>query len=1002
MRNMKRHILFLIITFFFTLQLSAQEDLIVKSDSLIEVGYKMYEAKKYEKAILLFSQSAAIYKDIYGERSTEYATIIGSIAYIYSEIGNYNKAIEIGTQALEIEKKVLNKKDISYIGSLLNTLASNYSALGNYNKAIEIGTQALGIIKEVYGEKHSYYTTLLSSLAKYYSEIGNYNKAIEIGTQALEIKISEHSQCAIPLSNLAKYYSEIGNYDKAIEIGTQALKIGKDELGEKHPDYATSLNNLAYYYFYLGNYNKAIEIGTQALEIRKEVLGEEHPDYATSLNNLANTYATLSNYNKAIELETQALEINKKILGEKHPDYATLLNNLAYYYSALGNYNKAIEIGTQALKIRKEALGGKHPLYATSLNNLANTYATLSDYNKAIELETQALEINKKILGEKHPDYATSLKNLGNFYFKSNNLEKGSQYLSQSIRMRTKNITNTFKGLTTQQRELYWHAQKYAFDEASEYAFYSHNNTVLLSTAYNASLLSKGLLLNSDIEFSKLIAESGDNAVIQKNQRLTDIRNILNKLYEQPIDKRFMSTDSLENIAEDLEHQLVKESKIFGDYTKNMSIQWPDIQRALKPQDAAIEFTTFPCRNDSVMYAAMLLRKDSKYPVMIPLFEKAQMDSLSLADQLTLKEALTGISDKKKYIYNNVKLGRMVWQPLAEQLNGVKNIYFSPSGILHQIAIEYLPLNDSVNIASKYNLYRLSSTRQLALIHDRESIKSAALYGGLIYDMDSTMLIKKHKLYEDKIPMLASRDVELIDTLSQRFGLDYLRGTLIEVNEIDKTLKQGRIPTQYYTDINGTEESVKVLSEKRINLLHIATHGFYWTPQKAKRMEHLGFLQASNSKNDTEDQSLTRSGLLFAGANLAWNGKEVPTGIEDGILTSKELSQLDLRGLDLVVMSACQTGLGEITGEGVFGLQRGFKKAGANTLVMSLWKVDDKATEVMMSQFYKNLMTGQSKRQAFLNAQQYLRNYSYTTDKDTVIKFDDPKYWAAFIMLDGN
>jgi CHAT domain-containing protein len=192
----------------------------------------------------------------------------------------------------------------------------------------------------------------------------------------------------------------------------------------------------------------------------------------------------------------------------------------------------------------------------------------------------------------------------------------------------------------------------------------------------------------------------------------------------------------------------------------------------------------------------------------------------------------------------------------------------------------------------------------------------------------------------------------------------------------------------------ASEESFKSFSGKVINVIHIATHGFYYTSDEANSINY-DFLMLNNNMASVEDKSLTRSGLLMAGANHILEGENLPDNVEDGILTAKEISDVDLRGLDLVVLSACQTGLGDISqSEGVFGLQRGFKKAGANAILMSLWEVDDKATQILMTQFYKNLLSGQSKRHSLQAAQKYLREYNNGF-------FNEPKYWAAFILLDG-
>ena len=237
-------------------------------------------------------------------------------------------------------------------------------------------------------------------------------------------------------------------------------------------------------------------------------------------------------------------------------------------------------------------------------------------------------------------------------------------------------------------------------------------------------------------------------------------------------------------------------------------------------------------------------------------------------------------------------------------------------------------------------------------------------------------------------------------------------------------METARIDTKLYTDTIGTEASFKALSGSGVNALHIATHGFYWTEREAAQLDGLAFLGTDMPTVVQEDKALTRSGLLLAGANTALKGLPLPEGVEDGVLTAKEIAALDLRSLDLVALSACQTGLGEITGDGVFGLQRGFKKAGANTLLMSLWKVDDTATQLLMTQFYKNLLAGMGKYEALAAAQKYLRELevevkitsgkTYFQQKQderagkqeevkykTMRRYADPKYWAAFILLDG-
>lgn len=288
-----------------------------------------------------------------------------------------------------------------------------------------------------------------------------------------------------------------------------------------------------------------------------------------------------------------------------------------------------------------------------------------------------------------------------------------------------------------------------------------------------------------------------------------------------------------------------------------------------------------------------------------------------------------------------------------------------------------------------YNIYRLSSTRELAIKkRQQETGKNAVLYGGLDYyaEIDTSKTFKE--------PLLTDIEHADVREMKLRGGQGLLPETKIEVERIGKELDKANRPYQLFTEEIGTEESFKALSGKRINNLHISTHGFYYTQEEADRIDY-DFLRLKGDLPSAEDKTLIRSGLLMAGANHILEGDTLSENVEDGILTAKEIADVDLRGLDLVVLSACQTGLGDISqGEGVFGLQRGFKKAGANTILMSLWKVDDKATQILMTQFYKELLSGQSKRQSLLSAQKLLREY------DGGI-YDEPKYWAAFILLDG-
>ena len=371
-----------------------------------------------------------------------------------------------------------------------------------------------------------------------------------------------------------------------------------------------------------------------------------------------------------------------------------------------------------------------------------------------------------------------------------------------------------------------------------------------------------------------------------------------------------------------------------------------------------------------------------KAPVFVPLFNQKDIAKLIRGIAPAKFDAPTdednrgviSVSSKRQGIYESTGLYNLMWKPLEKYFPENPRIYFAPSGMLHQLAVEYAPIDKEKTISDKYEMYRVSSTRFLAMDYIPQPMKNTVLYGGIYYDSDTITMKQESGKYSTRGVMSS---VSALDRDEDRDRLNYLPGTKTEVYNIIERLKKKKVKTKLYEGSKANEESFKALSGKEISTMHIATHGF--------------FLPAEEKM--TGDQSLIMSGLLLSGANCAWQNKPIPEGVEDGILTAKEISFMDLRKTDLVVLSACQTALGEITGEGVFGLQRGFKKAGARTIIMSLWPVDDNATLLMMTEFYANLTKGMTKREAFLAAQNKVK---------TTAGFENPRYWAAFIMLDGN
>lgn len=494
---------------------------------------------------------------------------------------------------------------------------------------------------------------------------------------------------------------------------------------------------------------------------------------------------------------------------------------------------------------------------------------------------------------------------------------------------------------------------------------------ITYGTIYDNILEAKGLLLRSTNEIRDAILNSGNETDRQDYTRIGELKQQL--LTEKDESVR---TSIIKEI-EEIDKRLTLHVNAYADFLSSKNISWQNVRDVLSDKDIAIEFYNIPVvwgldsvqtMNGEPRYCAVILKKDYKKPLIISLCKESEIDGLEREDMY-----------ETDLIYN------LIWKPLAEELHGIENIYFAADRELHKIGIEYAPLPDGSNIADKYNLHRLSSTRVLAENKSGRTSDNAVLYGGLRYDLDKEDLIAESRT-GDYHPTGAARAFTGDDS---RYGVKYLPGTLKEVTEISQNF---HATPRVITDISGTEESFKSLAGSAIDIIHLATHGFFWSEEDAQKRDYVTFLNQNSNKVRAEDKALMRSGLFFSGANIGLKGETLPDDVDDGVLTALELSNMNLGNVDMVVMSACESGLGETSGEGVFGLQRGFKLAGANTLLMSLWKVDDTATQKLMIEFYRHYLSGKSKQESLNLAQQSLRNDS---------QYSDPEYWAAFILLDA-
>lgn len=942
------------------------------AEALENLATKESFAGKYDKAIKHTSQAILILEKLH--QTDKKLHILCKMSNYQSFLGHYSEACNTIQNVIE-ECKKTNSSNEALLIMALNNYADYLLKLGEFSKGIDICNEALCICE---GNSNSAAdsATTLNVKANIEQARGNYTEAIKLDEQALGIRRSlfgdTHPECALIKNNLARYYMGIGQYQYCIDLQNQVLNIYETYYGRKEENYATGLNNLADYYDKSGKPEQSLTIEKQALHLWEGMYGKEHPDYAMALTIIANYYCKTGNIKQAISSINEALAIKENLFGKINPDYAISLNNLAYYSSLSGNYQQAIDSELEVLEILKLSVGESNPDYCMGLMLLADFYESANNISEEIYCLQKALELYKSSVGENNSSYAYCLSKLANVYTKQNNIDCAENFAESATKKYKEIVLDNFRFLTSHERKQLWGLYEPWYNDVLPTIAHQLKTDKIMATLYDSELLRKGLLLNAEMALRDLLEQSDDTTMLKTFDELSELKTKFQKQQEQNILSNAQA-DSINSAIKEIEKVLIDGSKTYGDYTGNLSLNWLDVKHSLKGNEISIEFIRSSDTDDTILYSALILDSNHEYPRYITLVSEEQLKQINKNNRYS--------RDWEENLYSKLVLPIVRAYPTAEVL------YFSPVGDIHNIPIENLhPTFANQNV----KLIRLSSTRQLVKRKVEKEKHNAVLFGGVSYDSETTGC----KTSVSEMEIRGYEDTELItDTLVIRAsGYKYLPGTEIEVRGIAQILSQENICTSLYTHEDANEQRFKFMSGQQVNILHVATHGFYWNDKYARQKKTSNVLLPILMNTNTEDVSLSRSGLILAGANRVLRDKKKPIGQEDGILTAREIANMDLHKVDIVVLSACQTGLGEISDEGVFGLQRGFKKAGVHSVVMTLWSVSDDATRFLMEEFYKNLIKGESQQTALSNAQKYIR--------ETYSNYSSPYYWAAFVILD--
>ena len=659
-----------------------------------------------------------------------------------------------------------------------------------------------------------------------------------------------------------------------------------------------------------------------------------------------------------------------------------------YYYESL---RKSSEIGhshrwiTELHELTMEVLKGKNdPDHIKKLLSIAKIWKNTDDTTATVHLSAIYDEILDNTDSLEGDDNCNIYSDILSFCIENkkydilrNNYEKFSEC----------GIKETKKELLSWQETAYSTYSENGLGEMLKNIYPTQEINV--GQIYNGLLFRKNAVLTVSIAFSNLIKESEDSLLHAKYDRTVRLKDLVKKSNGNIVyNSHTVSTEEALKLIDRFENEIRFRSFYFGDYATSLNYEWRDVQSVLKSNEIAIEFSQFSDSSGNTQYAAVVLKSKGE-PVYIYIGDSAKLQELKNPSNEFLEKTYS-----------------IIWAQIIPYLKKIDKIYFSLDGALHNIPIE-MALHDGQYMMEKYKLYRLSTTRLLVNNKPSKSKKNnIVLYGGLNYNSD----IANHSFAQKRnMPTFQS--------------FDSLPHTLSEVKEIKTICDFNNLKTELYTGNKGTEASFDNLSNKEIDVLHIATHGFY-----LKEIDSMSFVSLKREDSlitSREELALVRSGLVMSNANSYCNN--YPSQ-DDGILSAREISKLDLHRVDLVVLSACKSGLGDLTTDGVLGLQRGFKKAGVNSMIMSLWSVDDFASKMLMTQFYHNFIDKKmSKRESLLQAQKYVKNFEIDEDewisilrkqregnthyygkkeaknknKKIIKPFQDPIFWAAFILLDG-
>ena len=925
------------------------------------------DADQYESALgtLEVSMEASRAKPnnahVYGQQLVQFSDLL----YRMGRLEESAKTLEAAEKILDPLKQ--RPENVPAFAQVLFQKARMLGVHGEYGSAEKMLNNATRYLRRQNADKNHGNMALSELLAEVYMQTGQYSEAERLLKSAIATSESKYGKYNRKTLSARLAWGQLkllqGDYTGAIEMATLVNERSSAIFSSYSLKHAASLLLKAETSTSLGDHKQAAIDMDKALVIYTDILGERHFEVAHVYARLAMVlFADDNTHSHA----NQHLENAKKIiadrLGTETPAYAQVLTYMAYLNIAAGKYPEAFDNLETAEKIWVKKVGKRNNVNAATINVLlGDVHYNLYDYRKARQHYQKSARLYERYFNDSHPDYVKVLAKTSRLEYMEGNEKKAIILMETVLDHYDRYIQTFFPVLSEREKTRFWNSIKEDYELYNSLIIrnIANQNDKAVAKLYDNALNTKALLLNTSIRQRQNILNSEDEQLITDFNDWVYSKEILSSVLglsaEELLDQG-VNKDSLVQVINGLERSLSQRSELFGGLAERQHITWQEVKGALKPHEVAIEMIRFRhfdhAFTDSVIYAALVLRNESRQdkPEIIVLDEGSALEKRYFNNYRN--NIVYGMDDEISYL--------QYWKPIEDKVGKVATIYFSPEGVYNQINLEAIPYPDGRYIMDNFNIILIGNTKDLYLrkmrpVSSEPRKDQAVLYGDPQFYVDASNVQGKH-------------------VISQ------LPGTHMEVEEVSKLFEMQGWETNVFLASAAKEGEVKSMVNPRV--FHIATHGFYEpTPQQRKDHVYL--------ETQTEDNPLLRSGLMLKGAGDIIAQTTHNYNIENGILTAYEAMNLNLSQTDLVVLSACETGLGDISiGEGVNGLQKAFLVAGAKVLIMSLFKVDDDVTRILMTNFYQHWLETGDIRDSFTAARNIVRD-----------KYPDPIYWGAFVVF---